>query len=331
MKKKILITGASGFVGGFLVEEAIHRGLDVYAAIRKTSDTTYLDPLNATLVYIDFENKEQLREIFTATNYDYVIHNAGLTKSKSKEGYFKVNKDYLRYLIEAIRSSDTQLDKFLFVSSLAAYGPADFQKDGIVTNESTPHPVTNYGRSKLAAEQYLNVVEDIPWCVIRPTVVYGPREYDLLTVFQTLAKGLELYVGFQSQVLTFVQVRDLVTAMMDVTLSDIEYKSYFITDGKTYSAQNMNKYILNQLNKNWAIPIKLPVSIVRGIGYISEKIAAISGKYPALNVEKVNELESRSWNCDICALKQDIQYSAKHDFESGIVETITWYKENKLL
>ncbi len=329
--KKILITGTSGFVGGFLVEEALSRGLTVHSAVRRSSKTDILDTLDTTLVYFDFEDIDGMAQILRKGSYDYIIHNAGLTKAKAKEAYFKVNEQYLRNLIEAIRNADLQLDKFLFVSSLAAYGPADYQSDGIVKETSTPHPVTNYGRSKLAAEQYLKKQQDIPYNIIRPTAVYGPREYDLLTVYQTLAKHIEAYVGLTKQRLTFVYVRDLVRAMLDIVMSDHEDAGYFITDGNSYTAQQMNAIVKRELGITWTLPIKLPILLVKIIAFCSEKIAGLSGNYPPLNIEKVNELRARDWSCDVSPLENDIGFKPKYDLECGLKETITWCKENKLV
>ncbi len=329
--KKILVTGASGFVGGFLIDEAISRGLSVHSAVRKSSNTKILDQLNTTLVYFDFEDIDGMVQMLKDGSYDYIIHNAGLTKAKAKEAYFKVNEQYLRNLIEAIRKADLQLDKFLFVSSLAAFGPADFQDNNIVSESSTPHPVTSYGRSKLAAEQYLKKQQDIPYNIIRPTAVYGPREYDLLTVYQTLAKRIEAYVGLSKQKLTFVYVKDLVRAMMDILMSDHEHTRYFITDGNTYSAQEMNAIVKRELEVTWTVPIKLPIFLVKVLAFFSEKMAGLSGKYPPLNIEKVNELQARSWHCDISPLQDDIAYKAEYDLDNGLKETIAWCKKQGLV
>ena len=331
MKKKILITGASGFVGGFLVEEAISRGFEVHSAVRASSDTQVLDQLDTKLVQLNFEDVGGMSQLLRAESYDYIIHNAGLTKAKERNAYFKVNDTYLRNLTSAIRSSDIQLDKFLFVSSLAAYGPADHQSDKIVTDQSTPHPVTNYGRSKLSGEKHLKAQDYIPWNIIRPTAVYGPREYDLLTVYQTIANHLELYVGFSKQQLTFIYVKDLVRAMMDVLISDKEQTSYFVTDGNIYSAQEMNDIVKRELGAKYTLKLKLPIFVVKSLAYFSEKVAGLSGKYPPLNIEKVQELRARNWNCDINPLVNDIRFAADYNLERGLAETIAWCKEQDLV
>ena len=183
MAKKILITGASGFIGSFLAENAISIGLETYAGIRKTSSTKYLQQKEVNFSYINFEDLDGLTCLLAEEKFDYIIHNAGITKSPSSETYDRVNAYYLKVFIDAIRSSGHIPEKFVFMSSLAAYGPAEFTQEEIVRENSNPSPVTNYGRSKLKAEVFLKSIQDIPYNIIRPTAVYGPREKDFLTLY----------------------------------------------------------------------------------------------------------------------------------------------------
>ncbi len=331
MSKKILITGASGFVGGFLVKEALNRGLEVFAAIRKTSNKQYLTDSRINFIYPDFENIKELSQHLTDLKPDYFIHNAGITKTPSKEEYFKVNAEYLNNIIQASNASKNALTKLTFVSSLAAYGPAEYTKSGIVKESSTPHPVTNYGRSKLKAEQYLKSQKEIPYVIIRPTAVYGPREKDLFTVYQLLNKGLDLSVGLEDQNLTFIYVKDLVRVILDSTLAHKKNVAYFATDLAVHTSTSYTKAIKKALGNKMALKIKLPITIVKILGFASEKIGGMFGNYPALNVEKVNELEASSWICDTTPLENDLKYKPQYDLETGLNESIKWYKENNWL
>ena len=329
--KKVLITGASGFVGGFLVEEALNKGLDVFAGIRKTSNRQYLTDPRINFVYLDFEDIKSLSVELSNHQFDYFIHNAGITKTPSKEEYFKVNAEYLNNIIQAIELSEISLQKLTFISSIAAYGPAEYTESGIITESSTPHPVTNYGRSKLKGEQYLKTQKNIPYTIIRPTAVYGPREKDLFTVYQLLNRGLDISIGLEDQKLTFIYVKDLVRVILDSTLAHKKNVAYFATDLTVQTSTSYNKAIKKALGNKMALKVKLPITVVKVMGFLSEKIGGLFGNYPALNVEKVNELEANSWICDIKPLKNDLDFKPDYSLERGLEESIRWYKENNWL
>lgn len=328
MQKKVLITGASGFVGGFLVGEALKRDLIVHAAIRRSSSTEYLQDPRITFIYIDLSDIKDIGQILSAGKYDYIIHNAGLTKSAVPDAYFEVNTRYLENILQAIVQCKLALKKFVFISSLAAKGPAEFTNTGIVTENSEPHPVTNYGRSKLQAEIVLKGYTQIPSIIIRPTAVYGPREKDLFTVYSLINKGLEMTVGMKDQQLTFIYVKDLVRVILDATLSDKKNVAYFVTDLEVHTSTMYNVAIRKALNRKRTLKVRLPSLFVRLIGYVAEKAGKVTGKYPPLNLEKVNELEAKSWICDTQNLQKDLSFEPEYNLEKGLAESIAWYRKN---
>lgn len=331
MKQKVLITGASGFVGGFLVEEALNRGLEVYAAVRASSNRQYLTDSRIQFIQLDFEDIDALAHDLGKHHFDYFIHNAGVTKTANIENYYKVNAEYLKNIISATNKITKPLQKLTFISSLAAYGPAEYTEEGIVRENSVPHPVTNYGRSKLKGEEYLKSQSAIPYVIIRPTAVYGPREKDLFTVYQLLNNRLDISVGLEDQKLTFIYVKDLVRVILDSTLAHKKNVAYFATDLEVHTSSAYNKAILKALGNKLALKMKLPITVVKILGYATEKIAGIFGNYPALNVDKVNELEANSWICDTASLVEDLNYKPEYNLEKGLQEAIQWYKENNWL
>lgn len=326
--KKILITGASGFVGSFLVETclALYPDVEVYAGIRKTSSRKYLQDERIKFFEMDFSDRKKLEKDLGEEQFNYVIHNAGLTKADKKQDFFKVNTDYTKNLIEALKISNSPLEKFVFVSSMAAYGPADNKPGEMVVESDTPRPIDTYGESKLAAEKFIQSQSDLPYLIFRPTAVYGPREQDIYTFFQILNKGIEPYIGLAEQEVTFIYVKDLARLMVDAAFSKVKRKSYFVADDKVYSNYDLGKYGKQFLNKK-SLKIKFPTSLVRGIAYINETYGKISGKMPPLNLEKVNILESLNWKCDIRGLKTDFDFQPAYDLERGLEETIGWYRE----
>jgi nucleoside-diphosphate-sugar epimerase len=321
----VLVTGASGFIGGFICNEVVNRGHICFAAVRPSSDTRDLLHENIHIIHWDFNDVRGMADLLSNYKIDYIIHNAGLTKSKKESEFFKVNAEYLENLCEAVSQSAMTLKKLVFVSSLAAYGPADFQPGGIVSNSSVPHPVTIYGRSKLKAEQFLQKT-GLPYIIIRPTAVYGPRERDLFTVYQTINQGVELVAGFKPKLLTFTYVKDLVRLIIDSMESPLSQKAYFVSDGKTYEARYFNT-LVKQLLAVKTITLKLPYLVIGLAAHISGFLSSFTGKYPPLNPEKMNEIKAESWNCDISDAQKDLNFRPMYMLEDGLKETMAWYKE----
>lgn len=330
MKNKVLITGANGFIGTFLVQEAQSQHLEVYAAVRKSSNISSLTDLNVNVIPLDYNDHASLVEIFRQYHFDYIIHNAGLTKSPSDEAFLRINKGLMVNLLNAVAEAKVPLKKFVLISSLAAYGPADFQTDKVVKDSSTPHPVTKYGKSKLEAEKFLRAQSEVPYIIIRPTAVYGPGEKDLFNVFKMVNNRVALEPALLGQQLTFIYVKDLVKLIIKATLSDITNKAYFATDGHVYTGSAFSGFVKEALGK-WAVTIKIPILLMKGLAYITEKAAGLWDDYPIFNVDKVNEIKATSWNCDVSNLKSDLDFTAQYDLPAGIRETTEWYKKNKWL
>jgi len=330
MQQKVLVTGANGFIGGFIVEEALNEGFEVYSSVRKNSDVQYLRNQNTKILEVNYSDVSALAKLIHEFSFDYIIHNAGLTKSPDPEELIRINKGLLENIIEAVRSSETKIKKLIYVSSIAAYGPADDLTDGKIMDNSAPTPVTNYGKSKLEAENYLKQQKDIPYIILRPTVVYGPREKDLLSVFQMINKRIYVQIGLTSQKLTFIYVKDLAKLMIKACTSDKAQKGYFATDGNVYTSEAFSGFIKEYMNK-WALKVRVPVLLVQGLAYVTEKMAGLWDSYPIFNVDKVNELKAKNWNCDVSNLKNDLDFTAEYDLTKGIPETIQWYKKNKWL
>ena len=330
MRDKILITGANGFIGRYLVEEAISSDLEVYCTVRPSSDVRQIESTGATIIRIDYSDHQALTQLFKTHVFSYIIHNAGLTKSPSREAYVEANKKLLERITHAIKESGVPLKKFIFVSSLAAYGPADFQREGIVNQKSVPKPVTMYGESKLLAEQFLQNSPYIPWLIFRPTIVYGPGEKDLFQVFKMVNNRLNVQPGMTPSKLTFIYVKDLAALLVRSAKSQHIHKSYFVTDGRTYLGDALAGFISETLGKR-TFSIRIPIFIVSILAKISEAIASKTGSYPILNQDKVNEIKARNWACDTSELVTDFNFSPSYDLPFGVRETTQWYRENRWL
>ena len=327
--KRILITGASGFIGGFLVEEGLRRGWEVTAAVRPTSDRTWLQDPDLRFLELDFRSEADLTsKLAGAGRFDYIIHNAGSTKERNREGYFANNFDNTKRFVDSLLSNNQIPEKFLFVSSLAAIGPARY--DQRLTPGQTPRPVTFYGESKLAAEEYLASLHGFPWTAVQPTAVFGPREKGIYLAIKLAAQGWAFLIGTKPQQLSFIYVKDLVGLMYAALERGLPGKRYLVTDGKAYANTELGKAVGAVSGKN-PVQVKVPVGMVRLVAGISEIVGKWRGEVPPLNREKMSELTAESWLCDMTETFGDLQYQPRYDLYSGMQETIQWYKSNRWL
>jgi len=329
-RRKLLITGSNGFVGSFLVEEAIRQQFHVFAGVRKSSNLQYLQDPRINLMYYNFDDESKLRQQLKAHHFDYIVLNAGITNALDRESYFRINAAYVRKFCKILVEEGLIPEKLVLVSSLASYGPADFQFKQILDGDAVPHPSTWYGESKLQAEQFIQSFNMIPSLIFRPTAVYGPRDMDMLELYKTINMGLEVKIGFGAQEQSFIYVRDLARLIIQSLSSPQVHKGYFVSDGKVYKAEELNAIVRKALNRK-TIRITLPVPLVRILATLSESIGRLRGKTPILNRNKVKEYFARSFAVDTSDLKKDFNFAADFDLESGMKETIEWYKNKKLL
>lgn len=326
-KKKVLITGASGFIGSYLVKEALERKYDVYAGVRKTSNRNYLSDPRIKFLELDFSDNICLNNQFSnAPYFDFVIHNAGLTKAVKKEDYFISNYVYTKNLVKTLVNLNIVPKKFIYMSSLAAFGPGNESQLNCIKATDNPHPITSYGRSKLESEKYLETLCNFPYIIIRPTVVYGPREKDLFIMFKLINNNIEFIVGSKKQHLTFVYIEDLVKITFTAMESDIINEGYFVSDGNVYDGRVLGAVIKKQLDKK-TVKVYIPLRMAKFVALIAESTKYLTGKQSVLNLEKIKELESVNWKCDIQPLIDQLNYSPKYDMKRGVTETIEWYKK----
>jgi len=324
----ILITGATGFIGKFLVDYALAENLNVFAAVRKSSNRSSLAGKHIEFVEFDLSSEENLRSelhlfIEKYRSIDYVIHNAGITKATNNADYDLVNCTYTINLIKALESTEQPIKKFTLISSLAASSPGF--GDQMIKIDQEGNPVSAYGWSKKKAEQYIEENCSLPYVILRPPPVFGPGDKDMFPVFDLVNKNLELYVGGNLQLLSFIYVKDLARGIIAATTSDIKNKKYFLSDNGQYDNEKFNLLIKKHLNKK-TLKIKLPLFVVYVVAFFSEIYTRITGNLSQLNIEKIKELKCSNWMCDSRDFYKDLAIEPKYTLYEGIQETIDWYR-----
>jgi len=329
VKRKLLITGANGFIGSYLTEEAIKSGFDVYAGVRKTSNREYLKGLPVKYVELDMENPVKLKAMIeNAGGFDFVINGAGITKTCKMEEFDRVNFQLSKNLIEALIATVIPL-KFIQISSLAAYGPGTPGKMEPIKDEGKPSPVSYYGKSKLKLENYIRSLDGFPYLIFRPTSVYGPRDKAFFILYKSIEKGIETFVGTKKQYLSFIYIKDLAKLLVEALNSDFEQKTYFVSDMKNYTALEFNDTVKRELNKK-TVRIVFPKPFVKGVAWSGEKLSCLLRKEaPVLNTDKYKELVQSNWLCDSSALVNDFDFRPQYNLEQGLKETLQWYKNQK--
>ena len=329
-KMKILITGASGFIGSFIVEEALRRGFETWAAVRKSSSREWLKDERINFIELNLSSKEQLKEQLKDKAFDYVVHAAGVTKCLNKQDFRRINTEGTKNLVDALLEVKMPLKRLVFVSSLSVFGAIREQQPYEEIRESdTPQPNTEYGRSKLAAEQYLDSIGTrIPYIILRPTGVYGPKEKDYYIMAMSIKQHSDFAVGYRQQDITFVYVEDVVQAIFLALEHGENGRKYFLSDGQVYQSATFSKLIHEALGRPWWIRLTVPEWVLRIVTFCGEYTGRMTGKVTALNNDKYNILRQRNWRCDIEPARKELGYEPKVMLEEGVKRTIKWYQEH---
>ena len=330
--ESILVTGASGFIGSFIVEEALNRQYRVWAGVRASSSRKYLEGEGIQYLELDFAHSDVLRSQLAAHKeaagrFDYIVHCAGVTKCADKRMFEEVNYRQTKQFVDTLRELDMVPRQFIHISTLSVFGPVREQDYTPIQATDTPMPNTAYGISKLKAEQYLQRLPDFPYVIYRPTGVYGPREMDYFLMAKSIRQHMDFSVGNKRQDLTFVYVKDIVQAIFLGIEKKVVRKAYFLSDGNVYNSRAFSDFIQKELGNPFVLHVKCPLIVLKVISLLAEFMAARSGKSSTLNSDKYKIMKQRNWQCDVVPTVKELGYTPQYDLEKGVRETIAWYKK----
>ena len=328
--ESILITGASGFIGSFIVEEALNRSFQTWAGVRSSSSKKYLCNPLIHFQELDFSHPDRLKAQLQAHKdiegkFDYVVHLAGVTKCIDKKDFERVNYLQTRCFIETLKALDMVPKQFIYMSSLSVCGPLHESDYLPIDDNDVPQPNTAYGVSKWKSEQYICNESGLNYVIFRPTGVYGPREKDYYLMAKSIRSHIDFAVGYKQQDLTFIYVKDLVNAVFLAIDKQVSGKMYFLTDGEVYQSRAFSNFIQKELGNPFVIHLKCPLFILKIVSLSAEFIAKCSKKSSTLNADKYKIMKQRNWRCDISSAKKELGYLPKYQLEKGVHETIAWY------
>ncbi len=323
----ILVTGATGFIGSHLVPRLLAHGEKVRVLVRRTNafDNTPVEVVRGDLLTVD-KLPQALSDI------DTVIHLAGATKVLRTADYYAGNVQATENLARAIVSANATRQRpitTVHVSSLAAIGPS---LDGApVTEDSPPHPVSHYGKSKLEGERILR--ELLPDAVIvRPPAVYGPRDTDVFEILKSINQGLVVQVaGADGQSVerwfSVIHVFDLADAIIAAACEPRAHgRAYFLAHPVAASWKELTGIAAHIMGRQPRF-VTIPASAANAIGYCAELWAQLTRKPVIVSRDKIAELRCANWVCDTRRAQNDLGFVAPTNINDGLANTLAWYRE----
>ncbi len=319
---KALVTGAAGFVGSHLAEALIDKGYDVTCLARKSSNPKWIEHLNVKYLLCDLADIESCSE--KIRGFDYVFHAAGITKTSCEKDFFAANAECTRKLLRAVAANNPELKRFIYISSLAAAGPAWDGKP--VCEEAEPMPVSAYGKSKLDGERaVLGYAGTFPVTVVRPSAVYGPRDTDFFLLFSAVKKGFFPHWG--RGLYSLIYIEDLIRGIIvSAEKKEGEGRTFFLADEAVYTNEDIVREISAALGRR-PVMVRLPRSLMPVVAFIGEKI----NKKGIINRDKVKELHFSDWTCDTGRAKEELGFKSKITLREGIKWTADWYRIHRWL
>jgi len=321
---KALVSGGTGFVGSHLIDSLLQRGDTVTALVRTPSKAAGLAQRGVRLVRGDLDALDALRD--AAEGVEVVYHVAGRVAARDDAEFMAANRQGTANLLDAARAVGTP--RFVLVSSMAAAGPA---ARGVPLVGGEPeHPVTAYGRSKLAGEA---VVREgpLPWVIVRPPMVYGPRDTEILKLFKMARWGFAPVFGKGDQELSAIFGPDLAEALVAAgTSPHAAGKTYYACHPEVFTSDAFARQVGSAVGRD-VLVVSVPEIVGRGLLAAIGGMAKLAGTASVLSAEKADEFFEAAWTGDPAALMADTGWEPRTDLARGLAETMAWYRLEKWL
>jgi nucleoside-diphosphate-sugar epimerase len=330
---RVLVTGASGFIGRQLVEGLTARGDDVRCLVRSTSQVEPLTSLGVQLAQGDVTDAETLPAAIA--DVEIVYHLAGLTTANSLAAYCRVNECGVQNVVRACAVRTTP-PTIILVSSLAAAGPV-IERDRPRVETDPAQPVSRYGRSKRAGELAAEARGgDVPITVVRPPIVLGPGDRTGAALFRNVRRFRSFVVTGLGRHLSVVYVADLAAALIAAAnrgerlpgdASNCGCGYYFVAADERPAFAELARMVARSVNRPYAWPIPLPMPALWIVGGIGETIGKLTGRARYVNLDRVREVAAGDWICSSEKARRDLGFVPGAPLEQRIEQTAQWYQE----
>jgi nucleoside-diphosphate-sugar epimerase len=321
---KVLLTGANGFVGSHLLDALLARDIPTALLLRPTASLRHIQTQLARTEIHWGTVIDPVTLPAALQNVTHVIHCAGLTKTVHVDQFHQFNHQGTRHLVDAINARQPQLHRLILISSLAASHPATSVNPA--QEDDPSEPVTQYGRSKLAGELEVRAHCHVPFTILRPAAVYGPRDADFLHLFRAVRSGFAPHFGGGRQELSLVFAPDLAEATLAALDSARAVgKTFHVAAPGFVTAGQLTGEIARQLGVRPFTPA-LPVACLFPICAACTVWSRLMGRPHILSLEKYAELTASGWVCSVDRLKAELGFTCPTSVKDGIAHTIGWYR-----
>jgi nucleoside-diphosphate-sugar epimerase len=322
--KTVLVTGASGFVGGHVVAALAHAGYQARCLVREPARARFIREFPPELVLGDVTAPDTLAA--AVAGVDGLVHCAGLTRAALPEELQRVNVAGTRNLFEACLRHNPGVRRIVHISSLAAWGPS---APGVPLREDLPcQPVSAYGRSKLAGQVIAESFRDkLPVTILAPPAVYGPPDRDFLIYFRLLKRRLLPVFGSGTQLLSLIYAKDLARAILACLESEFAAgRSYLLDDGRPRTWQEVAAAISGVMQVR-PLTLRLPLGLLRGLAAGGDIFTRCTGRATLFSRDKLNEFVQPAWVCSGARIHEELGFQPQYTLEQGLAETWRWYRE----
>jgi nucleoside-diphosphate-sugar epimerase len=320
---RVLVTGGTGFIGSHLVEALLAQGHEVRCLVRDTRRPGWISGLpSVTIAQGSMDEPRSLLE--SVRGVDQVYHLAGLTRARAAREFSRINGEGTQHLVDACLETPGGPRRLVHLSSLAAVGPTPMAT--ACTEDVTPHPVSPYGSSKLQGEAaVLDVRDRLHVTVLRPPVVYGPRDRGVLEIARWVARGLLPMPAGPSRTLSLCYVQDLVTALLTAGEAEVPSGEIFHVAGEgAFTWEEVGDALGDALGVH-PTPLRIPVPILLALATGADAWARVTGRAGYFSRGKVREAAGH-WLCDTDKARRQLGVALAVGLSEGAAATVKWYR-----
>jgi len=322
--RMFFVAGGGGFIGSHLVEALLGRGHEVRCLVRDSQRLGWIAGLpSVTIAQGDLDNPRSLRE--GTQGMDQVYHVAGLTRARTAREFLRINGEGTRHMVQACLDTPGGPRRLIYLSSLAAVGP--MPTSTAYAEDVSPRPRSPYGRSKLKGEAAVLAVRDrLHVTVLRPPVVYGPRDRGVLEVARWVARGLLPMPAGPARTLSLCYVQDLVTALLTAGAARVPSGEIFHVAGDGAFTWEQVGGALGEALGAQPTPVRIPLPILRALATGADAWAWLTRRPQYFSRGKVREAAGH-WLCDTGKARRQLGVVPGVGLRQGADVTVKWYRE----